>query len=269
MRYNDLCQLYQKLEATTKRLEKTHYIAEFLKKTSVDDLPVITLLLQGNVFPSWDERKVGMAAKLLLKAINVATGIEKSKLENEWRKTGDLGNTAENFIKKKKQATLFTQELSVKKVFNNLRKLSELVGLGTVDRKVKLVAELLTSAKPLEAKYIVRTLLEELRVGVGAGTLRDAIAWAYLSDVVKVDYNKEKNDLIITDNVREEYNEMIEKVQGAFDVCNDFAVVAEVAKTKGMKGLLSVSLQVGTPIKVMLFPKAKGIENAFERGERH
>ena len=60
-------------------------------------------------------------------------------------------------------------------MINNLRKLAVLEGTGTVDKKISLISELLTSAKPLEAKYITRTVLEELRVGVGEGGMRDAI----------------------------------------------------------------------------------------------
>ena len=59
-----------------------------------------------------------------------------------------------------------------------------LIGQGTVDRKTQLIAELLTSAIPTEARYVVRTVLGELRVGVGEGSLRDAIVWAFFNDEI-------------------------------------------------------------------------------------
>jgi len=318
MKYASLVEVYQKLDSTTKRLEKTYFISELLRKTPVEDLSRITLLLQGKIFPPWDERKIGVASRMVLKAINFATGLNSGEIEDEWKKTGDLGKTAENLIKKKKQATLFSQDLSVSKVFNNLRKLATLEGLGSVDQKVKLISELLTSAKPIEARYIVRNVLEELRVGVGAGSLRDAIAWAFFpkvcgiffkcdkcnnympniakclecNEIIENKFKKEiekfdetkvlklksidelkkadikKYDFILCKDenlAREAYNYFVNAVQGAYDVANDFSVVAEKAKIDGIKGLMNVSLEPGRPIKVMLAIKVKDVKEGFER----
>ena len=94
MKYLNLAQVYQKLESSTKRLEKTKIISELLKKTDIQDIGKITLLLQGRVFPSYDESKLGVASKLVIKAIHNATGINIAKINDEWRKTGDLQRVA-------------------------------------------------------------------------------------------------------------------------------------------------------------------------------
>ena len=260
MRYLDLSQIYEKLEGTSKRLEKTYYISQLLKKTKEDDIHHIVLLLQGKLYPDWDETKIGMANRMVLKAINVATGIHVDKIEDEWKRIGDLGLVAEKLVGKKTQITLFSRDLTVEKVYNNLRKLASLEGAGSVDQKIKLVAELLSSAKPLEARYIIRTVLEDLRVGVGSGSLRDAIAWAYLP--VKCTYNEQTKSIDVED--RTNYNETIEKIQSAYDKCNDFGLVAKAAM-KGAKALENIGLETGNPIKVMLALKAKDVEDAFER----
>lgn len=263
MDYSKLVELYERLASTTKRLEKTYFLADFLKKTPADDLDVIVLLVQGKIFPTWDETKIGVASRMVIKAINVATGIEPDKIEKDWKKTGDLGKTAENLIGKKKQRTLMSQKLTVKKVFANLRRLPEMEGSGSVDQKIKLIAELLTSASPLEARYLVRTVLEELRAGVGEGGIRDSIVWAFFGDKVNIGYD-EKEKKINPEN-REEYNKYLDAVQHAFDILNDFGEVAILAKTKGLDELESVSVAVGKPLKVMLFQKAESIKDAFER----
>ncbi|MBW3004514.1 ATP-dependent DNA ligase [Candidatus Woesearchaeota archaeon] len=260
MKYLALVGVYEQLERTSKRLEKTFYLSEFLKTVAPEDMDQVMLLAQGRVFPAWDERKIGMAARLLLKAINIASGIDTAEIEKEWKKTGDLGQTAENIIEKKKQATLFVAELTVDKVFANLQKQAMIEGAGTVDKKVKLIAELLTSAKPKEAKYIIRTVLEDLRVGLGAGTVRDAITWAFFGDEIGFNYDKKDNKFDVGD--REKYNSYIEAVQEAIDVANDFAVVAKKA-AKGLGGLREISMEPGKPIKVMLYPKVKNLSEAF------
>jgi len=261
MEYSKLVELYEKLESNTKRLAKTYEISELLKTVSADDLGKIVLLVQGRIFPPWDERKIGVASRLIMKAISVSAGIDAKKVEDEWRKTGDLGEAAKNLVGKKKQATLFSAKLTVKKVFENIQKVASIEGKGAVDRKLDLINELLTSAQPLEAKYIVRMVLEDLRVGVGDGTLRDAVTWAFFGKEAEIEYDAKKNEIILKD--REEYNKYIDAVQSAFDVTNDFSVVAAAIKKEGLKGVGKIKLHVGVPLKVMLYPKAKGIEDAF------
>jgi DNA ligase-1 len=263
MEYAGLVDIYQKLEGTTKRLEKTYLISQLLKNTDKQSLPIITLLLQGKIFPSWDEHKIGVASRLVLKAINVATGIDMRKIENEWKKTGDLGQVAENLVGVKKQQTLLRKTLTIKKVFDNLRKLSDLEGAGTVSRKMQLIAELLTSANPLEAKYIVRTLLEDLRVGVGEGSLRDAIVWAFFGDRIGIKYISQDKKIDVND--RNQYKEYIDAVQGAYDLTNDFSSVAAMVKEGGLNGLKEMGVAVFRPLKVMLALKVKDIAEGFER----
>ncbi|MFH1506400.1 MAG: ATP-dependent DNA ligase, partial [archaeon] len=139
-------------------------------------------------------------------------------------------------------------------------KLATLGGHGSVDQKVKLVAELISSAKPLEARYVIRTVLEDLRVGVGSGSLRDAIAWAYLP--VNFTYDEKMKSIEVED--REKYKEIMEIVQSAYDKCNDFSIVAKAAK-KGIKALEKIDLQIGTPIKVMLALKVANVQEAFKK----
>ncbi len=294
MKYSELVELYEKLDSTTKRLGKTYFLAEFLRKASADEIEPVILLVQGRVFPSYDEREIGVANQLVIKAINVASGIATEAIEKEWAKTGDLGKVAESLIKGKKQATLAAAELTVKKVFDNLRKLTELTGQGSVDRKMQLIAELLSSAKGAEARYITRTILGQLRVGTGAGILRDAIAWAYFPKAVENVFircgscgktvpeadscvecgkplekearkaataaeEKEENTA-----ARDDYNAILGKIQEAYDLSNDFGVVARKAKTEGVKGLETIEIRIGTPIKVMLALKSETVGEALE-----
>ena len=262
MQYSKLVEVYEQLEATSKRLEKTFIISALLKQVPESEVQHIVLLLQGKVFPVWDESKIGVAARLILKAISVATGIKADEVEKEWKKTGDLGETAKELISKKRQQTLFSHPLSVKKVFDNLQKLPSIEGMGSVEKKIGLIAELLTSSKPVEAKYIVRTVLEELRVGVASGTLRDSILWAYFEKQAGFTYNEKEKSIDVKD--RKTFNHYVDIVQNAFDVTNDFSEVAKAA-AKGENSISSMEIVVGKPIKVMLAIKAKDIKDAFER----
>jgi len=187
MDYANLSNCYQQLEKTSKRLEKTFIINQLLKevKKEKDPEPIINLL-RGSVFPSWEQKKIGVSDKLIIKALATSTGTSKDKIEKMFAKIGDLGDVAGELTKNKKQTTLHTKKLTCEFVYKKIRDLAELEGDGTVDKKTGLISELLTSASPQEARFIVRTILEQLRVGTAEGTLRDAIVWCFFEDKLKL-----------------------------------------------------------------------------------
>lgn len=250
MRYASLVAVYEALDATSKRLEKTHLLAEFLKTVPDSDLERTLLLLRGRPFPQWDKRTLGVSSKLAVKAVAIASGETERLVTDAWRRQGDLGKVAVALVGKKKQATLASSELTVKELFDTLRRLPGMEGKGSVEQKTKTIAALLGNATGNEALYLLRTVLETLRVGVADATLRDAICWAFLEP--KITYNIEKNDIEFADeSSREEYNLLIAAVQRAHDRCNDFVRVARAAK-EGVAGLDAIRLELGTPIRVML-----------------
>jgi len=261
MDYSLLTDLYESLESTSKRLEKTKILSDFLKDCPKKDVDRIMLLVQGLVFPKSDERKIGVASKLIVKALNIATGIDTNSIEKSWKKTGDLGLTTEELIKKKKQHTLFSEDLTVEKVFKNIEKLASIEGIGSTDTKLKIIAELLTSAKPKEAKYITRTVLEDLRVGLGEGTLRDAIAIAY--------YERKGNKLDLDSKDPSfgggsDLTKIRDAVQQGYDITNDYAIIAKMIIDDDIEVLNTLKLNTQKPVKVMLAQKAKDVKEAFE-----
>lgn len=241
MKYKKLAEFYEESSKTTKRLEKTKILADFLKHLRAQDRDALYLLL-GDIYPEYDERRIGISNQLAIKAISKATGTEQKKIIQEWKKIGDLGKVAEKYTKYKTQITLTSKTLTVKKVLENLRKLPELEGKGTVNKKLGLITELLTSASSIEALYLVRTLIGDLRIGVKEGTLRDAFVLAF--------FKKNKDASV--------------KIQNAIDKSNDIAVVFDFAKKGKLEELKKISLEVGKPIKAMLAQKTTSIENGLK-----
>lgn len=241
MRYQKLAEFYELASSTTKRLEKTKFLSEFLKELSEKDREVM-YLLEGDIYPEYDERRIGISNQLAIKSISKATGIDSKQVVKEWKALGDLGKVSEKLTKHKKQSTLHSQVLTTEKVLDNLRKLPELMGKGTVGKKISLITELLTSASPLEALYLVRTLIGDLRIGIKESTIREALAKAFFKD-------KEGAS---------------RKVQEAIDRANDLAVVFDACKKKSFKELAKISLEVGKPIKAMLAQKVLTIADGFK-----
>jgi len=177
MQYSEFVKVYEALAGTTKRLEKIDILSGLLKKLEGHEDWVY--LLRGRVFPDYDESEFGISTQLVIKAIAKTAGVSEKEINSKFRKVGDLGDIAEDIVGKKKQSTLFSKNLSVDLVYSNLRRLSEIEGKGSVEKKMGLISELLGHSSGVESKYIVRTLLNDLRVGVADATLRDGIGRAF------------------------------------------------------------------------------------------
>jgi ATP-dependent DNA ligase I len=184
MDYSRLVETYEELDKTSSRLKKTEIVAKLLWETDIATLPSVTLLAQGRLFPMWSDKEIGIATQLVAKIISSSVGVPLEKVTRKFKEIGDFGIVIDEFVKNKKQATLMRRKLTVEKVFDNLQKLADVVGKGSQERKFSLVTELLSSANPKEARYIIRTVLNDLRVGVAQGVIRDAIAKAFFSDVL-------------------------------------------------------------------------------------
>src|SRR3989344_1039059 len=182
MDYLDFVVVYEELSSTSKRLEKVSIIAKFLKVLRKEGKIEWIYLLNGDVAPDYDTKEIGMSRQLVIKAIAHSFGIEEGIIIDKLNKIGDIGKVAEEMASKRKQTTLVRKKLSVEKVFENLRKLMFIEGKGAVEKKVNLVAELLGSASGKEAKYIARTILSDLKIGIAAPTIIDAIAVAFFEN---------------------------------------------------------------------------------------
>jgi DNA ligase-1 len=242
MKYGELADVYERLEKTPEKLGKRDILAELIRDTPDPELDKIALLMTGRVFPIHAKEDLGIASNMVKRAISKATGFSDKRIVEEFKDTGDLGLATEKLVKSKRQSTLMKKELTVDTVFDGLRKLPDITGAGSQDRKLSILAELISSAKPKEARYIVRTALGTLRIGVAKGILRDAIAAAFDVDAKAVEH--------------------------AWNMMPDYGEVIKIAKAKGDEGLKSVRLKVGTSVQVLLAEKADSLEDAMGKFER-
>ncbi len=239
MKYKVLADACQELENTSSYLDKNEIIANLLKETPPEKLEMVVPLLLGRVFPAYISQETGLGIQQLKKAVGRSTGYSESKIDDLMEELGDLGKVAEELTEKKKQKTLADETLSVEKVFENLRELPEITGEGSVDRKVSRVSELLTAASPEEAKFIVRTVLGDLRIGVAEGRVRDSIA--------------------------EAFEIPSEEVEHAYMLTTDYGEVARAASEEGEEGLSELDLSVGHPVNPMLAQRSEDVEDILER----
>jgi len=239
VKYKVLADVCQGLENTQSYLEKNRIIARLLNKTPPEKLEMVVPLLLGRIFPAHVSRETGIGLQQLKKAVGRSTGYSETEIDSMMRDMGDLGKVAEGLIEKKRQLTLSDDTLTVEMVFQNLRKLPDITGEGSVSRKISTVSKLLTVATPVEGKFIVRTVLGDLRIGVAEGRIRDSIA--------------------------ETFDVPAEIVEHAYMLTTDYGKVAEVASKVGEEGLIKMDLTVGHPVNPMLAQRTESVIEVLER----
>jgi DNA ligase-1 len=242
MDYAIIADSYEKIEATTKRLEMTDLLVELLKKTPKDVIAKVVYLTQGKLYPDFMGVEMGVAEKLAIKALSRASGQSENVIQTELQKSGDIGETSEKQLSKRKQSTFFTKKLTVEWVYETLDKLAKTSGSGAVDTKMALLCGLLTDASSKEAKWIIRTVTGNLRLGIADMSVLDALAIAYGG-------GKETRELI----------------ERAYNISSDLGRVANIVVEKGIDGIKEFQVMVFEPIRPMLAERLGSPEEILEK----
>jgi len=242
MDYDIIADAYEKIEATSKRLEMTDLLVELLKKTPLNVISKVVYLTQGKLYPDFLGVEMGVAEKLAIKALARASGARESQIQTDLQTSGDIGETTQKFLSKRKQSTFFTKKLTVEHVYLTLDKLAKTSGSGTVDTKMALLSSLLTDATPKEAKWIIRTVTSNLRLGIADMTVLEALAIAYGG-------GKEAREL----------------VERAYNISSDLGRVANIVAEKGIEGIKDFKVVVFEPIRPMLAERLASPEEILEK----
>ncbi|MEM3703966.1 MAG: ATP-dependent DNA ligase [Candidatus Bathyarchaeia archaeon] len=242
MLYSEIADVYEKIEATTKRLEMTDFLVNLLKRTPKEIIDKVVYLTQGKIYPDFVKLEIGVAEKLAIKALARASGRKEREIEEDMKKSGDIGETAQKFIAQKRQVTFFQQPLTVQRVYETFDKMAKASGSGAVETKISFLAGLLANATPKEAKYIMRTVTGNLRLGIADMTVLDALAIAYGG-------GKETRELI----------------ERAYNISSDLGRVAKVVAEKGISGIKKFQVIVGEPIRPMLAERLSTPEEILEK----
>ncbi len=223
-------------------MEMINILAKIFSEAAADNVHMIVYLLQGRVAAPYTGIELGIGEKLAMRAVSQAYGVDLSEVEKLYKELGDLGLVAEQLCGGKKQMTLFSQPLTVERVYNNFYRIATASGSGSQDLKLRLLVDLLNDAKPLEARYIVRIPLGKLRLGVGDATILEALALAKTGS-----------------------REFREKLERAYNLCSDLGYVAQQLYKGGPEAIENFKIVVGIPIRPALAQRAQSAEEIIAR----
>ncbi|MFQ5908842.1 MAG: ATP-dependent DNA ligase [Thermoplasmata archaeon] len=241
MRFADLVAVYERLEGTTKRLEMIEALTELLRRVPASAIARVVYLTQGDLAPGFQDIKMGLAEKMVIRAVAFATGLPQATVEAHWKELGDMGTVAERALKDKTQRTLTSSRLTVEKVHRNLFGIAQAAGIGSQDAKIKLLADLLNDATPVESRYILRVVVGRMRLGVADMTIVEALARAFATKEDKP------------------------AVERAYNVSSDLGRVAQVLAEEGLRGLQQIHLRAGVPVRSMLAERLPSLEEVVEK----
>jgi len=230
------------MEGTTKRLELTRLLVELFQKTSPELISKMVYLIQGKLRPDFEGIELGVAEKLAVRAIAKSSGIPIKKVDETYKKSGDLGNAATIILERKKQTTFVKESITVHRVYETLYKIATLEGARSQDMKMKYISSLLNDATPLESRFIIKILLGTLRLGIAENTVMDALATAFTG-------TKENRKIL----------------EDAYNVSSDLGKVAESVATKGEMGAKEFQVTLFNPIRPMLADRVKSEKEAIKK----
>ena len=252
MQYGVLAKAYEELESTSKRLEMTDILVQLFKQTPIDIIDKVIFLTQGKLHPSWyDQPVIGIAEKLAIRAVARATNLHEDKINKKVKKIGDLGSAFKEIISikgsqmslvdfgvKKKSKT----PLTIKEVYLTLDDIAKASGPGSSDSKIKDLAELIRNSSAIEGKWILRTVLGKLRLGVADATILDALTIAFTED--------KKNKPII---------------ERGYNIHPNLGEITKILASEGLDTIKKMKINIFTPVRMMLAQRLSSIEEILEK----
>jgi DNA ligase-1 len=232
VKFLEVAQFFQRLEETTSRLEMSQLLYELLSKADKEEIGKLVYLTMGELVPSFVGLEFGVSEKLALEALSKAVGIRLAQIQEVYKRLGDVGRVAMEVIKREGKG------LSLLQVYDELMAIAK--ARGTLD-KVMLLINLLKALSGVEAKFALRIIVGNLRLGVGTATIIEALALLLGS---------------------RSYKDLVER---AYNLCSDLGLVARTLVEKGKDGLLEFRIEPGYPVRMALAERVADAEELIRR----
>lgn len=241
MKISEFSSYLQKLDDTTKRLEITSILADLIKSLDDDEVDNGIYMALGYLKAVYETPKFNIADKMMLRILETALDIKRDDVDAVYAKTGDLGDTAFEVLKRS-GAEKKSSHLTVNEVHKALVEIAEIEGAGSQDSKVKKTSELLAKLDTTSVKYIVRIILGTTRLG-----FTELTVIAALSELL----GKAK--------------ELTEKIEATYSIHPDIGIIVKNIKKHGMKGIEKIEMETGVPILAQRCQRLASPEEVIEK----
>ncbi|KAJ6019020.1 hypothetical protein N7499_009826 [Penicillium canescens] len=210
--------------ATTSRIKIVDTLVNFLRVLIEGDpssiLPAVWLAT-NSISPPYDELELGLGGSSISKALKKIYGLDNQSLKSLYDKHGDAGDVAFEAKKRQSFTLVKPKPLKIKGVYQALMKIATSKGTGSQETKQRIVEKLLQDTRGAEeSRYIVRTLVQNLRIGAVKTTMLIALARAFIySKPAGAEFQvRSQNELarLKKDELAEIYNNAEETVKASY-----------------------------------------------------
>jgi DNA ligase-1 len=239
-----LVETFQQMGQTSSRIALTDFLVALFAKTPHELIDKVTYLIQGKLYPDYEGIELGIADKMVMRAIANSSGKNLTEVERLYQKTGDLGDTAGEAMRSRGQSSLYPEPMTVERVYATFDKVARTSGPGSQEQKLKFISSLLNDATSEESRYIIKFVMGQLRLGIADYTVLDALALAFTGD--KANRNVLEN---------------------AYNVSSDLGTAARLLATNGLEAVKSMEVTLYKPLRPMLAERVISAGEALERME--
>jgi DNA ligase-1 len=242
MLFREVAEYYEKLEGLSSRLDMIALLGEMLKKAGKEEIKPLIYMTQGVLAPPFESLEFGIAEKTLEDALAMASGHERAEIERMYRETGDLGLVSESIMQKSKLRRMSAKEQEFLDIYGSMVKIASSSGSGSKDSKIRMLSGIMGSLSPVEAKYLARYPLGQLRLGLGDSTIIEALS-------------------IVASGDRSEKA----AVERAYNICSDLGYVGEIVAKEGIEGIRRMRVTLFKPIRPALAERLPTASDILER----
>ncbi len=238
--FKTLAETLEKVESTQKRLQTVKMIAEFLKTLENREVEPAVSIILGRAFPKYSQKTLDVSWTTLDGILRRIAQVDRRALGQALSNAEDIGAATKTLFERskiRKQTQLTLRQLTITEVRKSLEQIAATGGPGSKERKERLVEALFSQASPIEAKYLVKVFVGEMRTGFHEGLMEQAVAKAF--DIP------------------------IETVQKASMMSGDIGEVAALTKA-GRENLVDLRFKLFRPVKPMLAQIAEDVKDALE-----
>lgn len=220
MNFSHVAQIFETIDATSSRTDKTELLANCLQEMSPQEAQIVTYISMGDLYSSYENIQFNIADKGLIEIIAVLLDKSSAQILQEYKKAGDLGDVIHDGWHGSDEG------LSIGQVYDELLACAKLHGNGSTELKLLSLVALLKKVDSLSAKYIIRIITKTLRLGFSDMTLLDAFSCMAVG-------NKSIRPLL----------------ENAYNICADLGLVAKNLKENGSEAVKKMTSIVGVPIR--------------------
>lgn len=237
MYFFQVANYFELINNHSSRIEITKLLSELFIKATDKEAYILSYLSLGLLRPPYKGTQFQVAEKNIIKALTQFLSLKTEDLLDNINKKGDIGLALLSYSWENK-----SELLTLEQVYDNLCHLEKISGEGSVQEKVNLLVNLLSSLDNLSASYVLRIIIGTLRLGFSDMTLIDAFSWSITGD-------KTLRPII----------------ENAYNMCADIGLIAQLIKKGGIEGITHIEPEIGIPIRPAAAERLPNVASVIEK----